>query len=40
LKGYENFEGQMKKHRIPLLSVDTVTDVDKQLKEILKGAKR
>lgn len=37
---YENFEGQMKKHRIPLLSVDTVTDVDKQLKEILKGAKR
>ncbi len=37
---FEKFEGQMKKYRIPLLTVDTVTDVDKQLKEILKGGKR
>ena len=37
---YENFEGQMKKHRIPLILVDTVSDVDQQLKEVLKGAKR
>jgi uncharacterized protein (DUF58 family) len=37
---FEKFELQMKKHRIPLLTVDTVTDVDKQLKEILKGSKR
>ena len=37
---YESFEAQMKKRRIPLILVDTVIDVDKQLKEILKGAKR
>ena len=37
---YESFEAQMKKRRIPLILVDTVTDVDKQLKEILKGTKR
>ncbi|MBG7630429.1 MAG: DUF58 domain-containing protein [Bacteroidetes bacterium] len=37
---YESFETQMKKRRIPLILVDTVTDVDQQLKEILKGSKR
>jgi len=37
---YEGFEAQMKKRRIPLIIVDTVTDVDQQLKEILKGTKR
>lgn len=37
---YEKFESQMKKHRIPLLLIDTITAVDKQLKGILKGAKR
>lgn len=35
---YTNFEVQMKKHRIPLLKFDTVTEVDEQLKDILKGA--
>jgi len=35
---YINFEVQMKKHRIPLLKFDTVTEVDEQLKDILKGA--
>ena len=39
-KDYENFQGQMKKHRIPLILVDTITAVDTQLKEILKGVKR
>lgn len=39
-KDYENFEAQMKKHRIPLLFFDTVTDVDQQLKEVLKGSMR
>jgi len=37
---YESFEAQMKKRRIPLVLVDTVTDVDQQLKEIFKGRKR
>ncbi|MBG7631095.1 MAG: DUF58 domain-containing protein, partial [Bacteroidetes bacterium] len=37
---YESFEAQMKKRRIPLILVDTVRDVDQQLKEILKGTKR
>lgn len=37
---FESFEAQMKKRRIPLILVDTVTEVDKQLKEVLKGAKR
>jgi uncharacterized protein (DUF58 family) len=39
-KDYEKFQGQMKKHRIPLILIDTLTAVDKQLKEILKGGKR
>ena len=42
-KGFDNdfqvFKEQMKKHRIPVLTIDTVGDVDHQLKEILKGAK-
>ncbi len=37
---YISFESQMKKHRIPLLKFDTVTDVDEQLKDILKGANK
>lgn len=37
---FESFEAQMKKRRIPLILVDTVIEVDKQLKEVLKGAKR
>ena len=34
---YSDFETQMKKHRIPLMLIDTISDVDIQLKEILKG---
>ena len=33
---YTKFETQMKKHRIPLMVIDTITDVNEQLKEILK----
>ena len=33
---FERFKEQMKKHRIPVLSINTVEDTDKQLKEILK----
>ena len=39
-KDYENFQSQMKKHRIPLILVDTITAVDTQLKETIKGGKR
>lgn len=35
-KDFAGFEGPMKKHRIPLLLIDTVRDVNEQLKEILK----
>ena len=37
---YANFETEMKKHRIPLMLIDTITAVDEQLKEILKGTTR
>jgi uncharacterized protein (DUF58 family) len=37
---FEGFRAQMKKHRIPVLMIDTVTEVDEQLKEILKGKKQ
>ena len=33
---FERFKEQMKKHRIPVLSINTVEDTDAQLKEILK----
>ena len=43
LEGFENelagFESQMKKHRVPVMHIDTISDVDVQLKEILKGRK-
>ena len=32
---YQQFEAQMKKYRIPLFKIDTVSDIDMQLKEIL-----
>lgn len=35
-KDFTDFEGQMKKHQIPLMLIDTVSDVNEQLKEILK----
>ena len=38
-KDYTSFEGQVKKHRIPLMLIDTVSDVQEQFKAILKGAK-
>jgi len=37
---YISFETQMKKHRIPLMLFDTISAVDEQLKDILKGTKR
>jgi uncharacterized protein (DUF58 family) len=37
---YTDFETQMKKHRIPLMMIDTIAPVDEQLKEIFKGTKR
>ena len=37
---YVNFETEMKKHRIPLMLIDTITAVDEQLKEIFKGTTR
>lgn len=37
---FEKFKEQMKKHRIPVLSIDTVTDTDIQLKEILKSNRK
>ena len=36
---YADFEGQMKKHQIPLILIDTVSDVNEQLKEILKRSR-
>ena len=37
---FEKFKEQMKKHRIPVISVDTVTDTDMQLKEIFKSNRK
>ncbi|WKK66656.1 DUF58 domain-containing protein [Lutimonas zeaxanthinifaciens] len=33
---FEQFKAKMKKHRIPVLSIDTVRETDVQIKEILK----
>ena len=33
---FEDFKAQMKKHRIPVFSLNTLEDTDKQLKEILR----
>ena len=33
---FEKFKEQMKKHRIPVLSINTVNETDVQLKEIFK----
>ncbi len=38
-KDYSGFEAQMKKHQIPIFLLDTISDVDVQLKEILKGGR-
>lgn len=37
---YLKFSSEMKKHRIPIILVDTVSNVDTQLKETLKGRKK
>jgi len=34
-----DFESQMKKHRIPVFSVDTIQPVDQQIKDVFKGRK-
>ena len=39
-RDYQQFESQMKKHRIPVLLFDTVMDTDQQLKEILKPGRK
>lgn len=36
-KDFQNFESEMKKHRIPVLKFDTVTPVNDQLKNMLSG---
>jgi len=37
---FEKFKEQMKKHRIPVTSIDTIKDTDVQLKELFKSNKR
>ncbi|SNR64795.1 Protein of unknown function DUF58 [Lutibacter agarilyticus] len=37
---FAEFSAQMKKHRIPIILTDTVTNVEEQLKETLKGRKK
>ena len=37
---FEKFKEQMKKHRIPVASIDTVKDTDVQLKELFKSNKK
>lgn len=39
-KDFQNFESEMKKHRIPVLKFDTVQPVDDQLKTMLAGKRR
>ena len=36
-KDFQDFENEMKKHRIPVLKFDTVQPVDEQLKNLLSG---
>ncbi len=36
-ENYNNFKSQMRKYRIPIILVDTIVEIDEQLKEILKG---
>ena len=40
INDFEKFKEQMKKHRIPVISIDTVKDTDVQLKELFKSNKR
>jgi uncharacterized protein (DUF58 family) len=35
--GYDQFNQQMKKHRVPVLPIDTIADIDQQLKELIQG---
>ncbi|SFU02238.1 Protein of unknown function DUF58 [Algoriphagus locisalis] len=37
---FQSFEEQMKKHRVPLFSLDTITPVEEQLKEVFKRSKK
>jgi hypothetical protein len=37
---FDSFKTQMKKHRVPVFLIDTVQEVDTQLKEIFKGKAR
>lgn len=34
---FSKFQAQMKKHRVPLFLIDTIIDIDQQMKEIFKG---
>lgn len=38
-ENFNDFKSQMKKYRVPVIQVDTVNEIDDQLKEILKGNK-
>ncbi|WP_057938900.1 DUF58 domain-containing protein [Algoriphagus resistens] len=37
---YQAFQAQMKKHRIPLFSINTVQPIEEQLKEVFKGGRK
>ncbi|UXX78778.1 DUF58 domain-containing protein [Reichenbachiella carrageenanivorans] len=39
-KDYQQFQTQMKKHRIPVFSINTVESIDDQLKEVFAGRKK
>lgn len=39
-KDFQDFESEMKKHRIPVLKFDTVNPVDEQLKNMLSGKRK
>jgi len=38
-KDYKQFEAVMKKHRVPILKINTIEPVEQQLKEVLTGKK-
>ncbi|UXP31929.1 DUF58 domain-containing protein [Reichenbachiella agarivorans] len=37
---YQNFQSQMKKHRIPVFTINTVDSIDDQLKDVFAGRKK
>ncbi|WPR75248.1 DUF58 domain-containing protein [Algoriphagus sp. NG3] len=39
-KDYKDFQIHMKKHRIPLFSINTIQPIEEQLKEVFKGGRK